>query len=75
MAITASSITSSATLEEFRIQYNNLVTDVSGIQDKNVFSTKLVLRVRQLMLMKQFLLLLIRQQIVPSRSRMKLVQF
>jgi len=39
MAITASSITSSATLEEFRIQYNNLVTDVSGIQDKNAFTT------------------------------------
>ena len=39
MAITASSITSSATLEEFRIQYNNLVTDVSGIQDKNTFTT------------------------------------
>ena len=38
MAITASSITSSATLEEFRIQFNNLVTDVSGIQDKNVFT-------------------------------------
>ena len=41
MAITASSITSSATLEEFRIQFNNLVTDVSGIQDKNAFSTEI----------------------------------
>ena len=41
MAITASSITSSATLEEFRIQYNNLVTDVSAIQDKNVFTTQI----------------------------------
>ena len=41
MAITASSITSSATLEEFRIQFNNLITDVSGIQDKNVFSTQI----------------------------------
>ena len=41
MAITASSITSSATLEEFRIQFNNLVTDVSGIQDKNVFTTQI----------------------------------
>ena len=39
MAITASSITSSATLEEFRIQFNNLITDVSGIQDKNAFTT------------------------------------
>ena len=39
MAITASSITSSATLEEFRIQFNNLITDVSGIQDKNTFTT------------------------------------
>ena len=42
MAITASSITSSATLEEFRIQFNNLVTDVSAIQDKNVFTTAII---------------------------------
>ena len=41
MAISASSITSSATLEEFRIQYNTLVTDVSNIEDKNTFSTQI----------------------------------
>ena len=41
MAITASSITSSATLEEFRQEYNKLVTDVSGIEDKNTFGTQI----------------------------------
>ena len=41
MAITASSILSSATLEEFRQEYNKLVSDVSTIEDKNAFSTQI----------------------------------
>ena len=32
MAITASSITTSNTLEQLRTQFNNLVTDVSGLE-------------------------------------------
>ena len=31
MAISASSVTPSNSLEEFRIEFNNLVTDVTGI--------------------------------------------
>jgi len=37
MAITASSISVDNTLEEFRIQFNNLVTDVDGISALNAF--------------------------------------
>ena len=33
MAITASEITTSNTLEQFRQQYNNLVTDVTGLEN------------------------------------------
>jgi hypothetical protein len=32
MAITASEITTSSTLEQFRLQFNNLVTDVGGLE-------------------------------------------
>ena len=32
MAITASSITTSNTLEQFRTEFNNLVTDVTGLE-------------------------------------------
>ena len=32
MAITASSITTSNTLEQLRTQFNNLVTDVGGLE-------------------------------------------
>ena len=37
MAITASSITADNTLDEFRIQFNNLVTDVDGISALSAF--------------------------------------
>ena len=36
MAITASSITTSNTLEQLRTQFNNLVTDVSGLESGTV---------------------------------------
>ena len=37
MAITASSITADNTLDEFRIQFNNLVVDVDGISALSAF--------------------------------------
>ena len=37
MAITASSITADNTLDEFRIQFNNLVTDVEGVASLSAF--------------------------------------
>ena len=37
MAITASSITADNTLDEFRVQFNNLVTDVDGISSLSAF--------------------------------------
>jgi hypothetical protein len=33
MSITSSSVTTSATLEQFRVQFNNLVTDVDGLEN------------------------------------------
>ncbi|SVB37093.1 uncharacterized protein METZ01_LOCUS189947, partial [marine metagenome] len=39
MAISASQITSANTLDEFRREFNNLVTDVSDIQANNIFGT------------------------------------
>ena len=42
MAISASSVTPSNSLEEFRIEFNNLVTDVTGITSTNTFSTAIV---------------------------------
>ena len=42
MAIAASSITPTNSLEDFRIEFNNLVSDVSGITSTNTFSTAIV---------------------------------
>ena len=39
MAITASSVLASNSLEDFRIEFNNLVTDVDSIQLANTFDT------------------------------------
>ena len=42
MAIAASSVTPTNSLEDFRIEFNNLVTDVTGITSTNTFSTAIV---------------------------------
>ena len=42
MAIAASSVLPSNSLEEFRIEFNNLVSDVTGITSTNTFSTAIV---------------------------------
>ena len=42
MAITASSITPDNTLEEFRIQFNKLVSDVDGVAAGNTFSQSII---------------------------------
>ena len=42
MAITATSITPENTLEEFRIQFNKLVTDVDGIAAGNTFTQSII---------------------------------
>ena len=42
MAIAASSGTPTNSLEDFRIEFNNLVTDVTGITSTNTFSTAIV---------------------------------
>ena len=42
MAITATSITPENTLEEFRIQFNNLVIDVDGVAAGNTFTQSII---------------------------------
>ena len=42
MAITASSVLASNSLEDFRIEFNNLVTDVDAIQLANTFDTRII---------------------------------
>ena len=42
MAITATSITPDNTLEEFRIQFNKLVTDVDGVASGNTFTQSII---------------------------------
>ena len=42
MSITATSITPENTLEEFRIQFNNLVVDVDGVAAGNTFTQSIV---------------------------------
>ena len=42
MAITASSVLASNSLEDFRIEFNNLVTDVNAIQLANTFDTRII---------------------------------
>tara|TARA_B100000287_G_scaffold182835_1_gene172962 strand:+ start:2114 stop:4003 length:1890 start_codon:yes stop_codon:yes gene_type:complete len=42
MAITATSITPENTLEEFRIQFNNLVVDVDGVAAGNTFTQSII---------------------------------
>ena len=39
MAITASQLTSSKTLEEFRQEFNKLVQDVNDIKDNTLFTS------------------------------------
>ena len=43
MAITASQITVTQTLEEFRLEYNKLQSDVEILKDNPTFSNQLVL--------------------------------
>jgi len=33
MSISSSEVTTSSTLEQFRVQFNNLVTDVDGLEN------------------------------------------
>ena len=42
MAITASNITSGQTLEEFRLEFNKLISDVNDIKDNSSFTSSLV---------------------------------
>ena len=42
MAITASSILPNNSLEEFRVEFNNLVTDVEGVAGGNTFTSTIV---------------------------------
>ena len=42
MAIAASSITPTNSLEDFRIEFNNLVSDVTGISSTNKFSSNIL---------------------------------
>ena len=42
MAISASAITPQNSLEEFRIQFNNLVEDVEGVSGGNTFTQTIV---------------------------------
>ena len=42
MAIAASSVTPTNSLEDFRIEFNNLVSDVSGITATNVFTENII---------------------------------
>jgi hypothetical protein len=42
MAIAASSVTPTNSLEDFRIEFNNLVSDVSGISSSNKFSSDIL---------------------------------
>ena len=63
MAIAASTVLPTNSLEDFRIEFNNLVSDVSGITATNVFTENIVFEVQQLMHMKQHWLLQTPQQI------------
>ena len=42
MAIAASAVIPSNSLEEFRIEFNNLVTDVDGISSDNTFDASII---------------------------------
>ena len=42
MAIAASSVTPTNSLEDFRIEFNNLVSDVSGITATNKFTENII---------------------------------
>ena len=42
MAIAASSVTPTNSLEDFRIEFNNLVSDVTGISSTNKFSSNIL---------------------------------
>ena len=42
MATTANTISTSSTLEEFRLQFNTLVNDISALDAGNIFSTAIV---------------------------------
>ena len=42
MAITASALTSSQTLDEFRREFNKLVQDVNDIQENNLFGSQIL---------------------------------
>ena len=42
MAIAASSVTPTNSLEDFRIEFNNLVSDVTGITGSNKFDTAII---------------------------------
>ena len=45
MAITASQVTSSQTLEEFRLEFNKLQTDVEVLKDNPTYGTSIVFEV------------------------------
>ena len=63
MAITASQVTTNNSLEQFRLEFNNLQSDVRGLESGTVsFSTvstnlQLILRVQLMMIMKPHLVL------------------
>ena len=63
MAITASQVTTNNSLEQFRQEFNNLQSDVRGLESGTVsFSTvstnlQLILRVQLMMIMKPHLVL------------------
>ena len=42
MAIAASSVTPTNSLEDFRIEFNNLVSDVTGITATNKFTENII---------------------------------
>ena len=42
MALSASSVVPTNSLEDFRIEFNNLVSDVTGISSTNKFSTDIL---------------------------------
>ena len=74
MAITATSITPDNTLEEFRIQFNKLVTDVDGVASGNTFTQSIILKEQLLMSQRQLFLLRTQQQTAQLRYLMQLAQ-
>ena len=42
MATTANTISTSSTLEEFRLQFNTLVNDITALDAGNIFSTAII---------------------------------